>query len=80
MAAINVQRGRDHGIPAYVSWRGPCGLSKIKSWDDLHAIMGPKSVQRLRLAYSNVDDIDLFVGGLAERPVSLTSQSSIQVS
>lgn len=71
MAAINVQRGRDHGIPAYVSWRGPCGLSKIKSWDDLHVIMGPKSVQRLRLAYSNVDDIDLFVGGLAERPVSL---------
>lgn len=32
--------------------------------------MGPASAERLRLAYHNVDDIDLFVAGLAERPVS----------
>uniref|UniRef100_A0A336MLM4 CSON003533 protein n=1 Tax=Culicoides sonorensis TaxID=179676 RepID=A0A336MLM4_CULSO len=70
LAAINVQRGRDHGIPSYVSWRGPCGLSKIKSWEDIEQVMGPRSAQRLKLAYKHVEDIDLFVAGLAERPVS----------
>ncbi|XP_052869946.1 uncharacterized protein LOC128275474 [Anopheles cruzii] len=69
LAAINIQRGRDHGLPAYVSWRGPCGLSSIRDWDDLDRIMGSASTSRLRKAYRTVDDIDLFVGGLAERPV-----------
>ncbi|XP_053670498.1 uncharacterized protein LOC128720823 [Anopheles nili] len=69
LAAINIQRGRDHGLPAYVNWRGPCGLSNIKDWSDLERIMGSASTNRLRKAYRTVDDIDLFVGGLAERPV-----------
>uniref|UniRef100_A0A182YJL5 Uncharacterized protein n=1 Tax=Anopheles stephensi TaxID=30069 RepID=A0A182YJL5_ANOST len=69
LAAINIQRGRDHGLPAYVNWRGPCGLSNIKDWSDLERVMGPASTNRLRKAYRTVDDIDLFVGGLAERPV-----------
>ncbi|XP_050068347.1 uncharacterized protein LOC126556858 [Anopheles maculipalpis] len=69
LAAINIQRGRDHGLPAYVNWRGPCGLSNIKDWNDLERVMGPASTNRLRKAYRTVDDIDLFVGGLAERPV-----------
>ncbi|XP_061499351.1 uncharacterized protein LOC1274394 [Anopheles gambiae] len=69
LAAINIQRGRDHGLPAYVNWRGPCGLSTIKDWSDLERVMGPASTNRLRKAYRTIDDIDLFVGGLAERPV-----------
>lgn len=32
-------------------------------------MVGPRSMRRLQLAYQSVDDIDLFVGGLAERPV-----------
>ncbi|XP_053667737.1 uncharacterized protein LOC128718088 [Anopheles marshallii] len=69
LAAINIQRGRDHGLPAYVNWRGPCGLSSVKDWSDVERIMGPASANRLQKAYRTVDDIDLFVGGLAERPV-----------
>lgn len=69
LAAINIQRGRDHGLPAYTQWREPCGLSPIVDWDDLERVVGPQSVQRIRKGYRNVDDIDLFVGGLAERPV-----------
>lgn len=69
LAAINIQRGRDHGLPSYTSWRGPCGLSEINSWDDLELVVGPRSMERIRQAYRIVDDIDIFVGGLAERPV-----------
>lgn len=69
LAAINIQRGRDHGLPSYTQWREPCGLTPISDWDDLERVIGPKSAHRMRLAYKSIDDIDLFVGGLAERPV-----------
>lgn len=69
LAAINIQRGRDHGIQPYVNWRIPCGLTPVKNWEDLDRVSGPASAHRLRKAYRSVDDIDLFVGGLAERPV-----------
>lgn len=69
LAAINIQRGRDHGLPSYTQWREPCGLTSISDWDDLERVVGPKSAHRMQLAYKSIDDIDLFVGGLAERPV-----------
>ncbi|XP_058813626.1 uncharacterized protein LOC131677682 isoform X2 [Topomyia yanbarensis] len=69
LAAINIQRGRDHGIQPYINWRIPCGLTPIREWEDLDRVMGPASAHRLRKAYRFLDDIDLFVGGLAERPV-----------
>lgn len=69
MAAINIQRGRDHGLPSYTNWRTPCGLSQIDNWADLEKVVGPRSTERIRQAYRSVDDVDLFVGGLAERPV-----------
>lgn len=69
LAAINIQRGRDHGLPAYVDWREPCGLSSIQSWEDLEVVAGSKSAARMRRAYEKIEDIDLFVGGISERPV-----------
>lgn len=69
LAAINIQRGRDHGLPSYTSWREPCGLSPIKNWKDLERIMNPDTVHRLRSLYDHVNDVDLFPGGLAEKPV-----------
>lgn len=69
LAAINIQRGRDHGVPAYTQWREPCGLSPIRDWLDLEKVVGFESAQRIRQGYRSVDDVDLFVAGLAERPV-----------
>ncbi|CAD6993643.1 unnamed protein product [Ceratitis capitata] len=69
LAAINIQRGRDHGVPPYTSWRVPCGLTSVNSWDDFANVVGPQSAQRISHAYRSVHDIDLFVGGIAERPV-----------
>lgn len=69
LAAINIQRGRDHGLPSYTAWREPCGLIPLRNWTDFERIMSIETVQRLISLYEHFDDIDLFTGGLAERPV-----------
>ncbi|XP_060521832.1 myeloperoxidase-like [Cylas formicarius] len=69
LGAINIQRGRDHGIPSYTSWRAPCGLNPIRNWTDLEKIMNVEVVSRLKSLYDHIDDVDLFTGGLAERPL-----------
>ncbi|XP_039754369.1 peroxidasin homolog [Pararge aegeria] len=69
LAAINIQRGRDHGVPPYTSWREPCGLTAITSFDDLYRVMPARAVRKVKVLYKHVDDIDLFTGGMAERPV-----------
>ncbi|KAI8485169.1 hypothetical protein Bbelb_370940 [Branchiostoma belcheri] len=70
LAALNIQRGRDHGLPGYNAWRVRCGLPKANSFDDLESEI-PDRCTRIRLedVYSHVDDIDVFVGGLAEESV-----------
>ncbi|XP_063533682.1 peroxidasin homolog [Cydia strobilella] len=69
LAAINIQRGRDHGIAPYTAWREPCGLSPINEFEDLFRVMSPRAVRRLQSLYRHVDDIDLFTAGMSERPV-----------
>ena len=66
LVAININRGRDHGIPAYNVWRKTCGLPTFHSFDDLSEIMDPEAAAKLASLYDSVDDIDLFVGGNCE--------------
>lgn len=69
LVALNVQRGRDHGLPPYLEWRKICGLPKITSWKQLVSIVdGPQLVPRLQRLYDRLEDIDVFVGGVVERP------------
>ena len=68
LVALNIQRGRDHGLPGYNAFRELCGLKRVEEFDYLQDFIPEKIVQRLRLIYDSVDDIDLFIGGVAEAP------------
>ncbi|XP_076309330.1 salivary peroxidase/catechol oxidase-like isoform X2 [Tachypleus tridentatus] len=66
LVALNIQRGRDHGLPGYNAWREHCGLPKAQSFDDLIPWMNPNSISAFKSLYRNVNDIDLFPAGIAE--------------
>lgn len=69
LIALNIQRGRDHGIPSYNNYRALCNLKRATSFDDLAREIPPEVISRFKRIYATVDDIDLFPGGLSERPL-----------
>ncbi|XP_046572567.1 myeloperoxidase-like isoform X1 [Haliotis rubra] len=70
LAALNIQRGRDHGLPPYTHWRRFCGVPDVTSIADLVSTHTAASVSQLATVYADVNDIDLFTGGLSEMPVA----------
>lgn len=71
LAARNVQRGRDHGIPSYNKFREFCSLSDLpKTWAEEPPIeISKESWEKLEKAnYSSPHDVDLYTGGLSEIP------------
>jgi len=69
LASINMQRAREHGVPGYNDFREFCGMPRLHSWSDLNDWMSNKTVNRYRDIYRHVDDIDLWSGGVSERPL-----------
>ncbi|XP_063594720.1 chorion peroxidase-like [Penaeus indicus] len=69
LVALNLQRGRDHGIASYTAVRNSCELSPIRDFDDLSGKMDDDVIAKLKDVYRHVDDIDLFIGGMAEHPM-----------
>ncbi|XP_011499674.1 PREDICTED: peroxidasin [Ceratosolen solmsi marchali] len=67
LAAMNIQRGRDHAIPPYIDWRRYCNMSEIETFDDLaNEISSPGVRQKLRELYGHPGNIDAWVGGILE--------------
>lgn len=55
LASINIQRGRDHGIPDYNVWREFCKLPKAKTFDDLSGeILDDQIRKNLQQGYGNI--------------------------
>ncbi len=71
LAALNIQRGRDHGLPDYNSVREQLGLPRAESFSDISSDPGVQA--KLEEAYGSVDDIDVWVGALAEDHVAAAS-------
>lgn len=66
LAAINIQRGRDHGLPDYNTVRTALGLAPKTTFAEISST----SAAALSSAYGgDVSKVDLFVGGLAEDPL-----------
>jgi hypothetical protein len=64
LAALNIQRGRDHGLVDYNTMRAAYGLPRVQSFAE---ITSDTEVQAaLARLYGRVDNIDAWVGGLAE--------------
>ncbi|XP_017488317.1 PREDICTED: chorion peroxidase-like, partial [Rhagoletis zephyria] len=69
LVSINIQRGRDHGMPPYNVVRRACGLPPVRDFRQLNSILQRGSAARFAEIYDHVDDIDLFVGGVHELPL-----------
>ena len=67
LPAFNIQRGRDHGIPGYRKIRQAFGLSDMPEFQDLP--MESENQQLMELMYESTDEIDPWLGLLAEQHV-----------
>src|SRR5262249_47232075 len=64
LASLNIQRGRDHGLSDYNTTRVAYGLPAVTSFDQITS--NPTVQAQLEQLYGNVNNIDLWVGMLAE--------------
>ena len=68
LASLNMQRGRDHGLPDYNSVRAAFGLTRVASFAEITS--DPPSQDGLASLYGSVDNIDAWIGGLVEDHVA----------
>lgn len=51
LVSINIQRGRDHGIPSYTRWRMSCGLPSVKNFTELEEDMDSGALKAIQEVY-----------------------------
>uniref|UniRef100_A0A4W5P8N2 Myeloid-specific peroxidase n=1 Tax=Hucho hucho TaxID=62062 RepID=A0A4W5P8N2_9TELE len=67
LGSLNMQRGRDHGLPDYNAWRRFCGLSTPSNLGELAMVLNNTDLAfRLLQLYGTPDNIDVWMGGVAE--------------
>lgn len=64
LASLNIQRGRDHGLPSYNDAREQYGLPRVTSFSQITS--DAEVAANLEEVYGSVENIDVWVGGLAE--------------
>lgn len=64
LASLNIQRGRDHGIPDYNTLRQSYGLSTFTSFNQIPT--SASNIIKLEELYDTVNDIDPWIGAIIE--------------
>jgi hypothetical protein len=64
LASLNIQRGRDHGLADYNTMRAAYGLPRVSSFSQITSNVEIQA--KLQQLYGNVNNIDAWVGALAE--------------
>lgn len=64
LSSLNIQRGRDHGLPGYNDVRAAFGLPAATRFAAVSS--DPVVQRRLRDVFVSVDDMDLWIAGLSE--------------
>lgn len=64
LASLNIQRGRDHGIPDYNTVRVAYGLSRLASFSQIPTTSANKT--KLENLYDDIDSIDPWIGAIIE--------------
>lgn len=64
LAAINIQRGRDHGLPDYNQARVDFGLAPVSTFSDITSNATMQA--ELQSLYGSVNDVDVWIGAIAE--------------
>ena len=62
LVALNIQRGRDHGLPGYNAFRELCGLGRAASFSGLGDLIPQQIVARLKLQTNVSEDITILPG------------------
>lgn len=68
--AVDIQRGRDHGLPGYTHYRLLCGQSAVSTFQQLADTIPQEIVDKLSKLYEQPGDIDLVVGLMAENAMT----------
>ena len=72
LPALNIQRGRDHGLQSYTEYRKLCGIPLEPQQGSnpftqfRNTITNPEILKDLRRAYGSIDHIDLFPAAISE--------------
>eukprot|EP00092_Neocalanus_flemingeri_P040590 GFUD01044196.1.p1 GENE.GFUD01044196.1~~GFUD01044196.1.p1 ORF type:complete len:777 (+),score=180.51 GFUD01044196.1:168-2498(+) len=73
LSSLNIQRARDHGIPGYNKYREICASGSFGAADNFNGLfedgyLSNDDIRKLSLVYDDVEDIDLYVGSILEKP------------
>jgi peroxidase len=64
IVSLNIQRGRDHGLPYYNSTIQYLGLQKKNNFDDISN--DKKHTNNMQKTYTDIDNVDIYAGGSRE--------------
>ncbi|XP_063154990.1 thyroid peroxidase [Candoia aspera] len=67
LSSLDLQRGRDHGLPGYNDWREFCDLPRLRTEHELMtAIENKIVVKKIMELYRTPNNIDVWLGGIVE--------------